>query len=770
MASSICIPAAALNDVAFALLEQYAQGKISDTITLTKIDVKLAVAGIPFDQEEWLDLMGIILMNPTDGFNSIKAVWQLEQTKTTPVLEDVAAWQLVLGWAASDELSFDDFLAQMKKKFEDRFKFDEWSSVFDEVFEASREGAAIAVEVVKAAMIKCGVLYRPSVHDLSAPQALSSASVSHAPLSHGASSSKAHKVSRGSDGPLPPAKHSRPSMSVRQFLDTSVQEEDENVDENDRDNKADHRPRVTQIDVGRTELRIFMIELPTAGAAAFVLKDLKGQRLHCRTFHSLPRRIFVEAGNPLEVQQSLPPLHSTLVKDIMQIPREELLSITQRCDIPVRSWVRILFGSFKDNIAYVLCIEDGSIITLVVPRSLPYHPDPQSPSNGWSIFDVDLARGHGLEVTVSTSDRGHPIAYCEGKEYYYGCSCIYFPMKWVKAVSMPSPDEIAWFSLASVDPPLVDRMLTRFSAQWWQDGDTSQRESVTVCVSTERSSDEVVEALEISVHDFKLEFPTGASVQVIAGLNCGFQGIVIGKVDDMYLDVPAIFLASHISLTTYISREPHNQLRDDPLTSQNRIQPGDFVRVTSGPHKGLCSMLHWYSSREILITPSTLQQADPDNLRDKGKSKAQEPKVPSGNGNIDEGSDTASISQFFFRKHAKKIEENDTLFSQVSVSMDEALIVPPSTLQFSRERGYDVTIGDRVRVVCGPAVDIEGLVHSVDFVSGHLTVLSDDGPLHDVLIGFCIKLENHSLRDVERQVGREVWIISGPKKGYRGTL
>ncbi|KAI6043660.1 hypothetical protein EDC04DRAFT_2599941 [Pisolithus marmoratus] len=205
-------------------------------------------------------------------------------------------------------------------------------------------------------------------------------------------------------------------------------------------------------------------------------------------------------------------------------------------------------------------------------------------------------------------------------------------MKWVKAVSVLSPDKIAWFSLASVDPLLVDHTLTRFLAQWWQDGDTGQ---------------------------------------VITGLNCGFQGIVIGKVDDI------------------------------------------------GPHKGLCGMLHWYSSHEILITPSTLQQADPDNLRDKGKSEAQEPEVPSGDGNIDEGSDLI----------------------QVSVSMDKALIIPPSTLQFSRERGYDVTIGNHVRVFCLM------MVHC-----------------------FCIKLENHSLRDVECQVGREVWIISGPKKGYRGML
>ncbi|KAI6016498.1 hypothetical protein EDC04DRAFT_2608443 [Pisolithus marmoratus] len=236
---------------------------------------------------------------------------------------------------------------------------------------------------------------------------------------------------------------------------------------------------------------------------------------------------------------------------------------------------------------------------------------------------------------------------------------------------------------------------------------TANCESVTVCVSTERSSDEVVEALEISIHDFKLEFPTGASIQVI-------------------LDVPAIFLVSHISLTTYISREPDNQVLDDPLICESRLQPGDFIHVISGPHKGLCGTLHWHSSHKILITLSTLQQADPDNLGDKGKSRAQEPKVLGSNGDIDEGSDLI----------------------QVSVSMDEVLIIPPSTLQFSREKGYDVTIGDCVRVARGPAVGIEGLVHSVDFVSGHLTVLADDGPL----------------------VGREVWIISGPRKGYRGML
>ncbi|KAI6111418.1 hypothetical protein F5141DRAFT_1063696 [Pisolithus sp. B1] len=159
-------------------------------------------------------------------------------------------------------------------------------------------------------------------------------------------------------------------------------------------------------------------------------------------------------------------------------------------------------------------------------------------------------------------------------------------------------------------------------------------------------------------------------------------------------------------------------------------------------------MLHYYSGHEILITPSTLPQKGTDDPRDKGKSKAQESEISGGNNNTNEDSDLV----------------------QVSVSMDDAIILPPPTLQLSKERGYDVSIGDHVQVAWGPAVSAEGLVHAVDFVSGHLTVLSEDGPWHDVPMGFCIKLEEYSLRDVECQVGHEVWIISGPSKGYRGML
>ncbi|KAI6028106.1 hypothetical protein EDC04DRAFT_2605843 [Pisolithus marmoratus] len=159
-------------------------------------------------------------------------------------------------------------------------------------------------------------------------------------------------------------------------------------------------------------------------------------------------------------------------------------------------------------------------------------------------------------------------------------------------------------------------------------------------------------------------------------------------------------------------------------------------------------MLHWHSGHKILITLSTLQQADPDNPGDKGKSRAQEHKVPGSDGDIDEGSDLI----------------------QVFVSMDKVLIIPPSTLQFSREKGYDVTIGNHVRVACGPAVGIKGLVHSVDFVSGHLTVLADDGPLM-----FIVEMpfpyfsgQTWPVRYLAVKAGQFCPALS--RKGYRGML
>ncbi|KAI6106407.1 hypothetical protein EDD16DRAFT_1523966 [Pisolithus croceorrhizus] len=460
------------------------------------------------------------------------------------------------------------------------------------------------------------------------------------------------------------------------------------------------------------------------------------------------------------------------------------------CDIPICSWVRILTGVFRNDIAYVLSVDDSFVKTLIVPRKLPYHPD-NTPVDGRSLFDVGLAREYGLEVTVDTNHQGHPVAYCQGEGYYSSFSRIHFCKNRVK-VSLLSPDEVAWFAAASIDPSLVNHTMTRFSAQWWQVGDTSricsgeftsklarivamdpQSESVTVLVLTDSASDDVG-ALEISIHDFKLEFPIGASIKVITGVNCGFQGMVISRTNDMFLlqgsdqqlEVLGTFLVMYISPVTYTS-QAHYHVQPDPLATENHLQPGDSIHVISGPHKGLSGTLHYHSGHELLVTP-LVQSKNTNDLGDKGKSKAQEPGATRGNGNGNEDSHAQATPIIQWEniddlgdKGKSKAQEPETTRDNSDVDEDSDLV---------QGTGYNVTIGNCVWVVHGPAVGVEGPVHAVDLVTGHLVVLSEDGPWYDVPISFCMKLQDYCLRDVECQVSCEVWIISGPSKGYRGTL
>ncbi|KAI6001471.1 hypothetical protein EDD15DRAFT_2361889 [Pisolithus albus] len=427
------------------------------------------------------------------------------------------------------------------------------------------------------------------------------------------------------------------------------------------------------------------VELPTASAAKFVLEHLKRENMPCRTFPLLPKRIFVEARHLLEVQIRLPPSHNTLVKNIVLILAEEMRSITQRHDIPVRSWVCNLSGPFKNDISYVLSTDADSVEMLAVPWEVPYYSTPQGLYRGCTLFDVDLARAHGLEVTVSTDEEGRLVACCEGREYYCGCTRFFSRKNAIKAVNVPSPDEIAWFALASIDPPLVDRTMTSFSARWWQNGDTgrirsgeyagslarvvmmdSQCESVTVRVLIPGSSDDVVRDLEISIHDFRLEFLPGTSVKVIAGMNRGFEGLVIGRVEDMVVLQGSDEQASHrlakwIVLLTCLQLE----LLHDPLANENHIQPGDLVRVICGPHKGLSGTLHYRSGREIWVTLSTLPEESTDDPRNKGKSKAEESEVASGGGDIDENSDLIQVIGNAEFKNTAVVTESGMLLSGI---------------------------------------------------------------------------------------------------------
>ncbi|KAI6094950.1 hypothetical protein EV401DRAFT_1896202 [Pisolithus croceorrhizus] len=485
-----------------------------------------------------------------------------------------------------------------------------------------------------------------------------------------------------SNGPLPPVKCLR-SNNLVQSHEGRAKGSDTQVYQN-----PVHKTEVgMDLDVCLVESRVYMIELPTIHAAGFILEHLKHRGLSCQTFQSVPR----------------------------------------------------------NDIAYVLSVNDSFIETLIVPWKLPYHPD-NTPVNGHSLFDMGLAREYGLEVTVDTNHQGHPVTYCQGEGYYSSFSHIHFCKNRVKHRPV-------------FGQPHHDPLLGSMVASWQHQQDLL-------------SASDDVGVLEISIHDFKLEFPIGTSIKVITGVNCSFQGMVISRTNDMFLlqgsdqqlEVLGTFLVMYISLVTYTS-QAHYHVQPDPLATENCLQPGDSIHVISGPHKGLSGMLHYHSGHELLVTP-LVQSKNTNDLGDKGKSKAQEPRATrgDGNGNEDSRAQVTPVIQWeniddLGDKGKSKAQEpkttrdngdvdEDSDLVQVSICMDDAVVTPPPTLQFSKGMGYDVTIGNHVWVVHGPAVGVEGPVHAVNLVTGCLVVLSEDGPW----------------------VSHKVWIISGPSKGYRGML
>ncbi|KAG1825224.1 hypothetical protein DFJ58DRAFT_738560 [Suillus subalutaceus] len=116
--------------------------------------------------------------------------------------------------------------------------------------------------------------------------------------------------------------------------------------------------------------------------------------------------------------------------------------------------------------------------------------------------------------------------------------------------------------------------------------------------------------------------------------------------------------------------------------------------------------------------------------------------------------------------------QDGTLYIPVPIAVVQRTHLPHlQTLQFTKDKGYDVKPGDIVRVACGPEYQIKGIVRSVDFPNARLTLLSDiDHSLVDVPISFMMKIHNASLDSFKQDIRQEVFIIGGDHKGYRATL
>ncbi|KAI6141290.1 hypothetical protein BKA82DRAFT_4018881 [Pisolithus tinctorius] len=524
------------------------------------------------------------------------------------------------------------------EKFSDRYQFNKWKSIFNQVFEVSWEGTA--VEVVRAAMAEHGVVEPSSAHDAPPAQASSSRDVSHVVLSPQAPSSQTRKSLCRSHCSLHPAKRPRMSKSTSQYLDISAQEnkEDKEDKEEDKpDDKANHCPRVTKIALsGRANLTQQLESLFHRYSGEGSAEGSRAKAHQQGPVHSVKGHM--EAG----MNRTQP-----RVFKIMPVPMEEMEPFVQPSDIPVHSWVHLLTSGLKNEIAYVKRIEDNLVYLLVIPWNLPYISSGENSAAHQELFDMDLACQHGLEVILILSPEGRTIAHCLQSQYHCGLLHRRFQRHNIK--------------------PVAGRRLWKDSGQGVVNevayiAMDVQGESVIVCL--DNPTLELPTSLEISIHDFKHKFRSGDSVDIIASPHHGFEGMVFS------VDV----------------------IEDMALLCGNSRQQASQVE-------------------EHFIEPRDMAFDDEDAKGDKGKSKAQVPEVPSKDSDSD-GADNEEV---------------------IIVSLDDIQVTAQPTLQFSKEKGWDVSKGDLIQVIQGPAVDVKGVVCSVNLITATLTLESEDGPWNDIL-------------------------------------
>ncbi|KAG1803962.1 uncharacterized protein BJ212DRAFT_1581118 [Suillus subaureus] len=297
----------------------------------------------------------------------------------------------------------------------------------------------------------------------------------------------------------------------------------------------------------------------------------------------------------------------------------------------------------------------------------------------------------------------------------------------LELVASPHTNDIQLHLQSGWDVPFFKKTLKIFSLQFLCIGDSARSITGEVCqeictvISTNHASGSTClkfllnghgQELEFQLQDIERVFWIGNTVRVVVGAYTGLEGHIIKKSEDLF----------HMCQeATNEEVELPMQPDFDPLPEPESFQIGDEIEVCVGEYMGKCRIVVWFP-----VGGTTLWFCAVGNIED-------------------------------------ELINAPTAFVQH--------IRPFKTLQFTKERRYDVKPGDIMTVTHGPEFQTKGVVQAVDFSNVHLTLISEgDYSLVNVPIGFAMKISNMNPDSFCDIIGKEVFIIRGAWKGYQAML
>ncbi|KAI5996703.1 hypothetical protein EDD15DRAFT_2364804 [Pisolithus albus] len=544
-----------------------------------------------------------------------------------------------------------------------------------------------------------------------------------------------------------------------------------------REGTASNSPLDTQLPTSifpPPRKNIYIVDFYLASTRTFAFEFIKTQGFEATTLPWLPHRLYVEASCPLDVQQSLPPSHGRSHKEIVLLPPQEgtsILAYRARQVLPARNWVRVRVrikqSVYKGDVGYVEESAETHAVVLVAPRQLPYgHPEE---SGERMTFDIELAKLAGLDFVPILSPSGAEIGYsCDGQQFVYGLLRLTLPVNTLELVELPHPDDIRFHVAAGIDPPFVEETLNTFSAQFWrehdsveiQEGDLRGKRGTLADLELHKRSAVVLcdgdDAFDCNLRELRRVFKIGDTLGVIAGPFCGETGYVVAVHERTLVLVvmqpdktSANIEVSKFAVQSQMPEHVLSLIPEDnepqlvhPLPGDEAL-PGDVVRAHRGPYIGETGIIKWISSDgKVWIFKH-------------GKGKGKEDAKGKG------------------KEDALADEENPAP-SQTVVAMDISDLFierAPNTLTFSKDKGYNVAVGDTVEVVRGQWRHSQGTVKAVNLTKASLEIVCPtDGVQINVPITFCQMIKERFDHGLSKFVGRDVWVIAGDKKGSLATL
>ncbi|KIK35397.1 hypothetical protein CY34DRAFT_96149, partial [Suillus luteus UH-Slu-Lm8-n1] len=422
-------------------------------------------------------------------------------------------------------------------------------------------------------------------------------------------------------------------------------------------------------------------------------------------------QVYVVADSPKTIAESLSSSLYLAVKQYVRISDEERGAVERSLrKFPCPAWVRVKHGKYKGDIAQVFDsdLPNDFIAVLVPPREFPY----SMPSGSRSLLDRSrLPTGDA----VSDIQRGAEVVGCQykGERYYMGLLLKNIRRDRLERVICPHADDIKLHLQSGWNQSFLKATVVAFSMQFLRAGDWARivKGDLSSTIGQVLSTDLPAGSLTLELILSGRREETDVRLEDIKRV---FHiGDTVRVVAGPYLGVEGHI----IQMEDDVFRLCQNVSKEEPPPDDESIQIGDQIEVLVGQHMGKTGTVRW------------LPKASNDLWFQDGSSSIPVP--------------TAAVRR----------------------------IPNLQTLRFTQDRGYDVKPGDVVKVVRGPEYPTKGVVRSVDFLSAHLTVLSEiDHSLVNVPIGFVIKIQNASLDSFKKDIGQEVFIVRGDRKGYRATL